>query len=61
MILTNTTHLRGNIKSFTFKHASSKLGKINIDVNAINEENAQRKVWGEVRKMYKQAKKAKAA
>jgi hypothetical protein len=57
MTLQNQTHLRGNIKTFTFKHQSRKLGKIEVNVNAINQSNGQRKAWDHVRTMYTSQKK----
>jgi len=52
MKIAETKHLRGNIKTFTLKHQSKKLGKIEIPVNAINPANAFRKGWETVSKMY---------
>jgi hypothetical protein len=60
MTLQNTTHLRGNIKTFTFKHKSGKLGQVELKINAINTENGYRKAWDDVRKMYRQKKQAVA-
>lgn len=54
MTLQTTAHLRGNIKTFTFKHRSSKLGKVDVIINAINESNGYRKAWDKVRTMYKE-------
>lgn len=54
MQIAETKHLRGNIKTFTFKHKSKKLGRILIPINAINEENGKRKAWDTVSKMYAQ-------
>lgn len=52
MTIASTKHLRGNIKTFTFKHRSKKLGKIEIPVNAINPANGYRKAWETVSQMY---------
>lgn len=56
MILVNQTRVRGSNIQFDFKHKSKKLGVVFLSQNAINETNARRKAWDEVRKAYKNQK-----